>query len=108
MGEILNLSVGRSRKETEWKNKEISWNNLKDKLTRPNRTSERYDEYIHSQKNRQLEIKDVGGFVGGIIKNGRRKPENIVLRSMLTLDVDYAKDVNDLVDTLELLYNCEA
>ena len=41
-------------------------------------------------KPRQDEIKDVGGFVGGYIKNGRRIAGNVVKRQLVTLDADFA------------------
>ena len=34
-------------------------------------------------------IKDVGGFVGGKVKDGRRKAGNIESRSLVTLDIDF-------------------
>lgn len=41
-------------------------------------------------KLQQDNIKDVGGFVGGNLKNGSRKSENVLDRTILTLDVDFA------------------
>lgn len=41
------------------------------------------------RKGGQDSIKDVGGFVGGHLKDGRRKKGNVLSRSMLTLDMDY-------------------
>ena len=43
------------------------------------------------RKGGQDSIKDVGGFVGGHLKYGRRKKGNVLSRSMLTLDMDYGK-----------------
>lgn len=40
-----------------------------------------------------------GGFVGGLIKDNRRIRENIVSRSMLTLDVDNAS--TELISNFE-------
>lgn len=41
-------------------------------------------------KIQQDNVKDVGGFVGGNLKNGSRKSENVLDRTILTLDVDFA------------------
>lgn len=41
------------------------------------------------KKGGQDSIKDVGGFVGGHLKDGRRKKGNVLSRSVLTLDMDY-------------------
>ncbi len=55
-------------------------------------------------------VKDVGGFVGGSLKNGRRKAENIANRSIITLDIDYAnkdiwEDITLLNDYACLMYS---
>ena len=43
-------------------------------------------------KKKQDDIKDIGGFVGGQLKDGRRLDTNVLSRSLVTLDVDYAPD----------------
>jgi len=42
-------------------------------------------------KARRDDIKDVGGFVGGFLKEGRRQNGNVLCRGVLTLDMDYGK-----------------
>ena len=54
------------------------------------KTTETFKEYIAATKDEQSKIKDVGGYVGGYLRQGRRKPENIVHRQLLTLDIDFA------------------
>ena len=87
----LDLATGRSRKELLWKNSKTTWSQLVRRFSQTHRTPETLSEYLSSDKSRQDEIKDVGGFVGGSINSGRRKTENIAHRSMLTLDLDFAK-----------------
>lgn len=41
------------------------------------------------KKEIQDNIKDVGGFVGGYLKDGKRNKKSVEYRSLLTLDVDY-------------------
>lgn len=53
-------------------------------------------------KKQQDDIKDVGGFVGGHLKDGRRKSGTVLCRSMLTLDMDYG--TAGVVDELEMLF----
>lgn len=48
-------------------------------------------------------IKDVGGFVGGRLIEGRRKAGYIGKRYLLTLDADYASA--DFVDEMYLFYD---
>ena len=53
-------------------------------------------------------IKDVGGFVGGSLKGGRRTAENLANRSLLTLDLDEIDiAVKDLWDSITMLNDFE-
>jgi len=46
-------------------------------------------------------IKDVGGFVGGALREGKRRNGYVLCRSLLTLDMDYAKPgIWDQIETL--------
>jgi len=86
----LQLATGRSRKETAWKNQEMRWSGIMEKLATTTRTRETFAKYQKMPKTEQSEIKDVGGFVGGMLKGGRRKAGQVAWRSMITLDADYA------------------
>ena len=97
------IATGKSRKETHWKNKNILWSELVEKLSNTIRTPETYAEYKKMAKTEKDKIKDVGGFVGGGLKNGRRKAENVQNRTLLTLDLDYVK--GDIWSSIELLWD---
>ncbi|QEH69742.1 VapE domain-containing protein [Cellulosilyticum sp. WCF-2] len=99
----VKIATGKSRKDTAWKNKEVSWSNLLSKLSNTYYTRETIEEYAKASKTKQDEIKDIGGFVGGSLKEGRRKAENVLTRSLLTLDADFAP--TDLWDNIEMLYD---
>lgn len=87
---MLPLAVGRSRSEKKWKNKQLPWSQILRKLEEPVKTPETYAEYMKLSKSRQDQIKDVGGFIGGSLKDGRRKAENVRERQVITLDADFA------------------
>jgi len=70
------------------------------------RTHETVLEYEAFSRDRQAEIKDIGGFVAGSINTGRRKNENISGRSALTLDLDFAKP--EFWNLFSMLYDCAA
>jgi len=89
--EPIDISVGKSRKETSWKHKSLTWPTIVDKLRETHRTKETYKEYMSSKPDRQAEIKDIGGFVGGYMNAGRRKRGSVISRQLLALDLDYAK-----------------
>ena len=86
----LTIATANSRKDKLWKNKEITWPEFLEKAKSTIRTSESVAEYKALTKAKQDEIKDVGGFVGGKLKEGKRKTGYVEYRSMLTLDMDYA------------------
>jgi putative DNA primase/helicase len=88
---VLSVAMGRSRKETSWKNREMLWSELLQKFSQPTRTQETYEEYERMTKAQRDDTKDVGGFVGGTLKGGRRKADAVVWRQLLTLDADYVK-----------------
>jgi len=100
----LTIAVGRSRKETDWKNREMLWSQLVERLSRTTRTGETYEEYRKMTKAQQDQIKDVGGFVGGTLKGGRRKTDAVVWRQVLTLDADYVK--GDFWASVEVMLGC--
>lgn len=98
----IDIATGRSRKETHWRNKKVLLSALYSKVSVTQRTHESQAEYNSEKKTRQDEIKDVGGFVGGYVNNGRRKSENITHRQLITLDIDFAK--GDVWGDLIMLY----
>ncbi len=86
----MDISLGRSYKSKKWANKRWSWIYIRDKLLKPHRTRETKVEYSQASKDERQQIKDVGGYVGGFLRGGRRKPDNVMHRQILTLDLDYA------------------
>lgn len=86
---LLDIATGRHRRELSWKNREMQWSELVQKLASTHRTAETYGEYVSAKKSRQDEIKDIGGFVGGYLSSGRRKAGNVVNRQLVTLDIDF-------------------
>ena len=86
----IDIATGHGVKSTIWKNKQITWENLCDKLSKTTHTQETLKEFLSASKEDQLKIKDVGGYVGGYLRNGRRNPKNVVHRQLITLDLDFA------------------
>lgn len=87
---IINISVGNSRRSKSWKTKSMSWSSLVQRLSITKYTNETMSEFRRMSKDRQDDIKDIGGFVGGVLKGGRRTATNIGDRQLITLDADYA------------------
>jgi predicted P-loop ATPase len=82
------------------------WSELASKLSEEHKTNETYKEFMSSNKEEQSKIKDVGGYVGGYLRGGKRNPENIVHRQVATLDIDFAH--LDFWDDFTLQFDCAA
>lgn len=96
----LTIAIGKSRFEKKWKNSTITWGELSKKLSKTHRTHETVQAYSAMKKAEQDTIKDVGGFVGGHLKEGRRTSGSVANRSLISLDADFAPA--DLWDDIEL------
>lgn len=86
---LLWISVAPNRNSKSWKNNEISWSDLVQRISKTDITHETHAEYMSFPKAVQDEKKDVGGFVGGMINGGRRKKNAVTNRYLITLDVDF-------------------
>lgn len=98
----LDIAVGRSRTEKRWQNKEMLWSSLLNRISQTHRTAESYEEYIKLKKERQDNIKDIGGFIGGLLGTTRRKNGSIIHRQLITLDLDFVPSADMLWDIIEL------
>lgn len=104
----ITIAVGQSRRSTQWQNRDLLWSQLVNRLEIPERTQESAKEYKALPKAQRDEIKDVGGFVGGVLKGGRRKADAITQRRLLTLDLDEVPADADPWDTVVLVLGCAA
>lgn len=102
----LNIAVGLNASSKVWKNTKTSWSELVNRLSVPTVTNETYEQYMSASKADQSKIKDVGGFVGGYLKNGRRDKASIINRQVVALDVDFSNE--NLWWDFTLLYDCAA
>ena len=96
----MKIAYGNSRMEKKWKNNEISWDDFCKRVSTTQTTTETVEEYRKMSKPQQDSIKDVGGFVAGHLKAGRRKNGTVLCRSMLTLDMDHGSE--DILDELDM------
>ncbi|RTZ55601.1 hypothetical protein EKO25_12135 [Bacillus sp. SAJ1] len=89
--------------DKRWNLQEIELDEFRDRIAVTHRTSETVEQYRKMSKAKQDEIKDVGGFVLGTLKDGRRKKDYVLSRSALSLDMDYA--LPDTIDQIEMFYS---
>ena len=84
----LNIAYGNNRQAKRWVNKTIRFDDLKERLRVPIRTTESAEEYAKMSRAQRDAAKDHGGFVAGVLKGGRRKVDTVESRSMVALDGD--------------------
>ena len=82
------ISTGNSRKSIDWKTEVMKWSDFVNKIKIPVRTDETLEDFLAMRKPDQDGLKDVGGFVGGKLKEGKRRNVNILSRDLVTLDLD--------------------
>ncbi len=85
---LIKIATGTGRKAAVWNAQELLWSDFVQKLARPLRTGESFQQYKSLPKPDQENLKDIGGFVGGTLKGPRRKNENAGERHLITLDAD--------------------
>ena len=69
----MKIALDNSRMDKKWKNKDISWEDFLNLVRTTKRTTETVSEFRQMSKARQGSIKDIGGFVGGALREGKRK-----------------------------------
>ena len=99
----LQIATGNSRMEKRWNNVEMELDEFINRISHTIRTAETVEQYMKMTKAKQDAIKDVGGFVGGRLKGGRRKKDCVEFRIIITLDIDHA--VPGVIEQIEMLYN---
>ena len=99
----MKLSIGNSRMDKKWNLVDMELSEFRDRISQTRRTAETVEQYRKMGKARQDSIKDVGGFVLGTLKGGRRKKDCVLTRSGLSLDMDYA--TADVIDQLEMFFS---
>lgn len=97
----LYVSTGNSRMEKKWNGTEMELDDFKSRIANTKYTAETMEQYRKMSRAKQDAIKDVGGFVLGKLKGGRRKRDCVISRSAVTLDMDYGTE--GIIDEMEML-----
>lgn len=87
-----------ARDSKKWRNKKMSWDDVLDMIEHTRRTGETLKEYFAMPKPEQDSLKDVGAFVGGYLRDGRRLKANVEHRQVLALDVDHGENMDVWLD----------
>lgn len=104
----LDIATADTCRAAKWRNTRTTWADLVATLRETARTRETIKQYFSYTKDKQGQIKDVGGFVGGYLREGRRLKGHVEYRQLVALDVDYggldAWDAFTLLDYAGLMY----
>ena len=84
----LTISTAGNRDALIWKPAATTWAALVERLRVPQVGTESHAAYLRMSKSQQDALKDVGGFLGGTLRRGRRKINEVTGRDLITLDLD--------------------
>lgn len=98
----LDIAKAKHRFSGSWRNTRATWQDIAASLEETVRTKETLAAYMKLPKDKQDDIKDVGGFVGGYLKNGKRRKDCIVHRQLVALDVDHAANLDTWLDCRDM------
>ena len=102
----INVAMADGRQAKKWKNLNLTVQQFVERLVKTKETPETMTEYLAMSKDKQDKIKDVGAFVGGTLKGGRRRKSDVANRHIITLDLDYATKDTSAVIKKELSTIC--
>jgi len=84
----ITISAAGNRRALRWPAQTLWWSEFVQRLATAARGQETLAEYLQMKKSQQDDLKDVGGFVGGLLAEGRRKGKAVQGRDLITLDLD--------------------
>jgi putative DNA primase/helicase len=102
----FDIATAPARNTTTWHNRKIKWSEFLNRISHTKITAESVSDFASMSKDRQSQIKDVGGFVGGYLDNGKRSNDSVRFRQLITLDID--NGISRLWDIFVSLYGNSA
>jgi len=87
--DLLEIAVAFTAHAKSWKNKKVTWSEFLTKLSEPIVKDIPFKQFRALAKTDAAKVKDVGGYVGGYLRQGKRSPANVAHRQILTLDIDF-------------------
>ena len=99
---MIKIATAVNRRTNQFNNEKMSLEAFYDRLSKTVTGDETMAEYLVLPKAERDELKDVGGFVGGWLKDGKRRKGHVLTRSLLTLDIDYG--IPGIIDEISVLH----
>lgn len=103
---VIEIAVAYTAQARKWNNKKLSWGDFLEKLKQPIVKDVNFKTFRNLPKKDAAKIKDVGGYVGGYLRGGKRSPSNVSYRQLLTLDIDFG--TFDFWEAFAFVYDVEA
>lgn len=103
MNRELTIATAPRRTATTWENTYTTKQDLTAAIYDPIVVNIKTSTYHSTNKKTKDHFKDVGGYVGGHLKNGKRKKGHVLDRSFITLDIDNLPPNTDLITELNKL-----
>ncbi len=106
----LRITQFKNRKSPNGTIVDTTWGDFVKRLSTPNYTSEFMDEYFAMTNEERTDIKDVGAYIGGECKDGKRSKATVLSRCLLTIDADDATPtaIEDYEKNYEHVYFCHS
>lgn len=60
----IKISVGQNRFASKWPTQTLTWSDFIEKISKPIRTEEKFEQFLSLAKSKQDELKDVGRICG--------------------------------------------
>lgn len=102
----LSIATAPTRTSIQWKNTRTDYHALLEKAYAPITIAATTQEYHALPKAQKDELKDVGGFVSGHLRHARRRKNNVLNKSFITLDIDSIPNDVDLEAVLKQNLTC--
>lgn len=106
-GEIsqgIEIATAETSRSNRLKHETTTWKALIERLKKPHRTHETFEQYTRMSKADKGRAKDVGGFIGGTFTKLQRKSINLKIRTLIVLDADEINDISEWEAAVELAY----
>ena len=84
----ITIAVTNSKTQKKYKNQKLTVEAFEARNRNPIRTTETWQEFAKMPKSKREEIKDVGGYFPGELKDGSRKAANVNHLSVFVFDAD--------------------
>jgi hypothetical protein len=104
----ITITTGKDRMATVWTPQTVTLSHFYSKLATVAQTAETMAEYAAYPKKTQHAVKDMGAYITARFNGTQRKRDAVIERTAITLDADFAQNVQDFWDTYLMFFGYNA